>query len=263
MSRAVLVTGAAGGIGRALTEALLARGDRVLATDVRAAALEDLAAPAAGALVTRALDVRDPLAWQEAVEAAVAAFGRLDVLFNVAGYLRPGRLHELAVADIDRHLDINVKGVIHGTRAAALAMLPRRAGHIVNIGSMASLTPVPGLNLYAASKFAVRGFSLSVAGELAPHGIAVTVVCPDAVETPMLDLQRGHAESALVFSGGRPLRAAEVVAALLGPVLEERPLELALPWGRGALAKLGSAFPGLAARIRPLLEARGRRRQGT
>src|SRR5262249_26511003 len=147
------------------------------------------------------LDVRREDDWDRAMDAAATAFGGIDVVLNIAGALRPGYVHELAAQDIDLHLDVNVKGVVLGTRAAARRMIPAHKGHIINFGSLASLVPVPGLSLYSASKFAVRGFSLAAANELARYGIAVTVVLPDAVATPMLDLQVDYDEAAMTFSG--------------------------------------------------------------
>jgi 3-oxoacyl-[acyl-carrier protein] reductase len=147
--------------------------------------------------------------------------------------------------------------VIHGTRAAAAVMVAQRAGHIVNMGSLAALAPVPGISLYSASKFAVRGFSLAAAEELRPHGVFVTVVCPDAVRTPMLDLQVGYKEAALTFSGPRALTVEEIGDVILRDVLVRRPREAIVPRTRGWLAKLASLAPDLAAVLRPGLEKKG------
>src|SRR4030095_1574525 len=114
--------------------------------------------PAERAAIAR-LDVTDPKSWQAALERVRTMWGELDVLYNIAGYLAPGWAAEVRLEDIGRHLDINVKGVMYGTRLAAEMMLAQRHGHIVNIGSMAAYVPVPGLSLYSASKFAVRAFS--------------------------------------------------------------------------------------------------------
>jgi 3-oxoacyl-[acyl-carrier protein] reductase len=262
-----IVTGAASGIGRKVAEALDARGCSLLLADVNEAALAPLAKPPRVAV--RRLDVRDPAAWRDAVEEAVRRFGRLDVLFNIAGALRPGAALEATPADVDLHLDVNAKGVIHGTLAAAPVMVRQGAGHIVNMGSLAALAPVPGLSLYSASKFAVRGFSLSIAEELRPRGVAVTLVCPDAVRTPMLDLQVDAAAAALTFSGSRALEADEVAEALVGHVLARRPREVMLPLSRGILAKIAGALPDVAAVLAPVLTRRGlaaqaaeRRRRG-
>src|SRR5205823_4569252 len=112
-----------------------------------------------------------------------------------------------------------------------------RHGHIINIASMAALAPIPGISLYSASKYAVRGFSLAAAQELRAHGVYVTVVCPDAVQTPMLDAQLAHDEAAATFSGPRLLTVEEVGRAIIGQGLARRPLEIYLPPSRGWLAR--------------------------
>jgi NAD(P)-dependent dehydrogenase (short-subunit alcohol dehydrogenase family) len=204
----VLVTGCASGIGCDLAQVLLAAGHRVLATDrvlppLQQAARRWAAPRVPEQLQLRALDVTDPLAWEAAVAAAQRCWGGLDVLVSVAGVLVPGWAHELTDDAVDLHLDVNVKGVVHGVRAVVPGMIAQGHGHIVNVASLAALAPVSGLALYCASKYAVRGYSLSVALELRPHGIAVTVVCPDPVQTPMLDVQRDVEAAAMTFSGPR------------------------------------------------------------
>ncbi|MEZ4265502.1 MAG: SDR family oxidoreductase [Myxococcota bacterium] len=259
-----IVTGAASGIGRHLVGALAQSGRQVLACDFDEAGLERARAAEGwpdSSVATTVFDVRDAAAWDAALAMAIERFGRLDLMLNVAGFLQAGWTHDIALEDIDRHLDINVKGVILGTRAAARHMVPRRSGHIINIGSLASLAPVSGLALYAASKFAVRGFSLAAAGDLKPHGVAVSLVMPDAVATPMLDQQVAYEEAALTFSGGAPLTVEDVTDAILKAVIPNRPLELALPWSRGALARAGSLWPGIGAVLDPLLRKKGRKNQ--
>lgn len=258
-----LVTGCASGIARALVGALVRAGASVVATDVDAAGLDRAAREEswpAGSVTTRPLDVRREDDWEEAFEHAEATFGPVDLCVHAAAVLRPGRVHELPSADIDFHVDVNVKGTIVGTRVAARRMVPRGKGHIVNFGSLASLAPVPGLTLYAATKFAVRGFSLAAAADLAPHGVAVTVIMPDAVATPMLDLQVGYEEAAMTFSGSRPLTKEEVVEAVL-EAIDTRPLELSLPKGRAALARISTVAPASSMRLMPLLERIGKRKQ--
>jgi len=263
-SRVVVLTGAASGIGRHLTGLLAACGDRLLATDVDLAALEAIARQDAwptDRVLLAALDVRDPAAWRQIIERAVDTWGRLDVLLNVAGIIQPGLVHAQSPRDIDWHLDINAKGLIYGTQAAAAVMVAQRSGQIVNLASMAALAAVPGLALYTASKWAVRGFSLAIAQELAPHGVRVSVVYPDAVQTPMLDKQLDYQEAALTFSGSRLLSVEEVGRAIVEQALERGRLEVIIPWSRGFLSKLTSCFPSWAARVLPALTAKGLRRQ--
>lgn len=260
--RCVLVTGAASGIGQAVARKLVADGARVFATDRDEAALATALGDRTDAgLAFARLDVTEPGDWEEALASATARFGGLDVLYNVAGYLTPGWVHEFDVRDVDRHLSVNVKGVMLGTRLAAEGMVRRGEGHIVNVASMAAYAPIPGLALYSASKYAVRAFSLAAATELAPRGVAVTVVCPDAVATPMLDKQTAYDEASLTFSAPRILSADEVAAVLTGEVLAERPLEVALPRTRKWLARAADLVPEAAALLRPVIERAGRARR--
>lgn len=257
--RVFFLTGAASGIGKHLAGALAGRGHRVFATDINEAGLEALATAGAGPgkLVTRRLDVTKAPAWEEALDAAEQAFGAIDVLMNVAGFLEPGFIHETNERAVDLHIDVNVKGVIWGTRAAARRMVSRGAGHIVNFGSLASLAPTPGLCLYSASKFAVRGLSLAAAAELSPFGVAVTVVLPDAVKTPMLDLQVNYREAAMTFSGDAPLTVEDIEKLVVDRVLPKRPLEVAIPFSRALLARAANAAPEAAFTLAPVLTKKG------
>ncbi len=244
----VVVTGCASGIGRRLAERLVERGDTVLATDI--APLEGLGCP------TRRLDVRDPADWEAALDEA----GEVDALLNVAGYLHAGWLVDTDPREVALTLDVNCRGVMLGTMAAARRMTARGSGHIVNIASMASLAPIPGLAIYSASKYAVRAFSLAAAQELRASGVAVTVVCPDAVQTPMLDKQIDVDAASLTFSGPRVLTVDDVTDAVLR-ALKTRPLLVAIPRGRAVLARMGDLFPGLAQRFDRSLRKKGLKAQ--
>lgn len=261
-TRVILITGAASGIGRALTGRLANAGHRIVATDVNEGGLTEAARDEgwpADRVVVSPLDVRDAAAWERACALTEERFGPLEVLLNVAGYLKPGYAHAEAASEVERHIDINVKGTLHGTMAAARRMVARRSGHIVNMASLAGLAPIPGLALYSASKFAVRGFSLAVAAELKPHNVQITVICPDAVKTPMLDKQVDFPEAALTFSG-RQLTPEEVCDAVVD-ALKRRPLEVFLPRSRGRLAQLASLAPGMAPLLEPVLRWRGQKTQ--
>jgi 3-oxoacyl-[acyl-carrier protein] reductase len=264
-SQIMLLTGCASGIGRHLAGALSARGHRVLATDLDEVALAREAEARRwdrGLVSLYRLDVRREDDWEAALDAAARVHGsRVDVVMNIAGYLQPGYVADLSVRDVDLHFDVNAKGVVLGTRAAARRMIPARSGHIVNVGSLASLAPVPGLSLYSASKFAVRGFTLAAALELREHGVAVTLVMPDAVETPMLDKQVDYAEAAMTFSGARALTVEDIEALIVDVVLPHRPLEAATPLSRAILARLAGAAPAAVQRLAPALLRQGMKQQ--
>lgn len=277
MPKLYVVTGAASGIGLQLTRDLIAAGHSVVAADLNIAGLESRAEehgflPRDAGLTNgsggrtiwlRRLDVRSAPDWDALLAEVVDRLGVPDAVLNVAGYIRPGYSHTNPVELIDTTIDVNLKGVMHGTNAAARIMLPAGRGHIVNIASLAGIAAVPGIAAYSASKHGVRGFTLAVERELAPHGIAVTVVCPGLVDTPMLDAQVDHAEAAYTFSGTRALTTKEISSAIL-KALETKPLELILssPFSaQGSMSKLVNTFPGLASIAEPLIKRMGRRQQ--
>ena len=257
-----LVTGAASGIGRCLVGALLARGHRVMAADLDLEALESTASSdewAADRRLLQAFDIRDVEGWRTAIDTLIETWTRLHVVMNVAGFLRPSWIHECTDHDVHTHFDVNVKGLIFGTRAAAQAMIPQGFGHIINVASLASMAPVTGLGLYVGSKYAVRGFSMAAAQELAPHGIAVSTVCPDAVQTPMLDLQLDYPEAAITFTAPRILTPEDVTQVILGKVLPHRPILISIPRRRAFLARLADLFPSVAGMLTRALQGRGDR----
>lgn len=181
------VTGGGSGIGKELSLALSKRGARVWVTDVNGASAEAVAAACGSKARAKQLDVRDERAVREAIEEAAREGGRLDYVFNNAGIGTGGEVQDLTVAHFDRVLDINVRGVVHGVVPAYKIMVKQGSGHIVNTASMAGLGPAPFLAPYAMSKHAVVGLSTSLRVEAAALGVRVSVLCPSAVETPILD----------------------------------------------------------------------------
>lgn len=262
--RVMALTGAAGGIGLPLAKALYRAGHRLWLTDLNQDAL-DAAVEEAGLtdpdrVRTSALDVRSPEGWESTFDRAAEAFGAVDVLFNVAGYMRAANLLDTDPRAVDMHLDINTKGLMYGTQVAAKRMVARRQGHIVNVASLMGVCPLPGFALYSASKHATRGFSLAAAMELREHGVYVTAVCPDAVDTGMLEEQLHQDAASIAFSGPSPLQAAEVAEALAGRVLQEHPMELIIApkrSGRGVLSKAVAVAPDLALVMKPLFTRLG------
>lgn len=178
-----LITGISRGFGRELAEALLARGDTVIGTTRNGSA--DVPR-GKGRLDVLMLDVMDPQAVKATVARAFELHGRIDVIVNNAGYGLLSSVEEATDDEIERVFAVN----FHGTRRVIQAALPRlraqRSGHIVNITSMAGVAPNPGSGYYAAAKMAVEGISQSLAKEVAPLGIRVTLVEPSAFRTDFL-----------------------------------------------------------------------------
>ena len=259
-----LVTGAAGGIGQQVVRQLAEKQFHVMATDFNLDALKNVAKMASWPddLVSLcALDVTKTGDWSACIQEIQNRWHRLDVLFNIAGYLKPGFIEDITDEDIDRHTMVNFKGVALGCHYAAEVMKRQKKGHIINVASMAALVPVPGLSLYSASKYAVRSFSLACAQELKSFGIAVTVVCPDPVETPMLRLQEDYVAAAITFTTSKVLRPENVATVLTNRVLLKRPREVTLPPLRGLLARLGDFLPSLTEFLMPIMRKSGLKKQ--
>jgi NAD(P)-dependent dehydrogenase (short-subunit alcohol dehydrogenase family) len=188
-----LITGCSSGFGRILAEAALARGDQVMLTARRLDSIADLAARYPQTSKALALDVTRPGAPADVVTATEAAFGGLDILVNNAGFGLMGAVEEVEPDEYRPMFETNVFGLIEMTRAA-LPLLRRTAarhggaksGRIVNFSSVGGMTGRMGYGLYNASKFAVEGLSEALAIEVAPHGIAVTIVEPGAFRTQFL-----------------------------------------------------------------------------
>lgn len=258
--RVVWLTGSASGLGLHLTDCFVKRGYKVVATDI---AIDNLLQTAKDKmwpeerLSLHKLDVRDDENWRDIREHVINRWGGIDYLFNIAGVIKPGHLFEASSSDIDLHMDINVKGVMIGCQVISEHMLQRGRGHIINIASTAGLAAIPGLGLYSASKFAVRSYTLALAEELRPYDVHVTVVCPDAIETPMLDKQLSFDEAALTFSGGKPLQVEDLERVIFSQVIRKQPLEVCLPFDRGALAKAANLFPGVTQHIFKQMRKKG------
>ncbi len=178
-----LVTGCSTGFGLELARLVLARGGRCAATARDTARLNGLGTDAGDRLLPLALDVTDPAQITAAVAATEQRFGRIDVLVNNAGYGYQSSIEEGDEAEIRAQFDANVFGLFALTRAVLPGMRERRAGHIINITSLAGFSGLPGSGYYAASKHAVEGFSDALAAEAAPLGIAVTCVAPGPFRT--------------------------------------------------------------------------------
>jgi len=182
--RSAMITGAARGIGRAIAARLAADGLAISVADLPGAELERTAGELTALAVP--LDVTDAAAVDAAVAAHVAGLGGLDVMVANAGIAITAPLLETTVADLQRMLDVNVKGVFNCYRAAARQMISQgRGGRLIGAASVASHRGGKWQSAYSASKFAVRGMSQSVAQELAEHGITVNVYSPGVVQTPM------------------------------------------------------------------------------
>ena len=189
MNKRWLITGAGSGLGRALASAALARGDQVAVT-MRGG--DDLP----GALVYR-LDLHDGPALEQTVATADRELGGIDVLVNNAGYGLVGAVEEASDAELRDQFEINFFAAMTAMRTALPMMRKRRSGHIVNISSVSGLVGWPSLGIYSASKFALEGASETLALEVTPLGIKVTLVEPGGLRTDFSTRTRRHTEQVI------------------------------------------------------------------
>jgi NAD(P)-dependent dehydrogenase (short-subunit alcohol dehydrogenase family) len=183
MSKVWLVTGSASGLGRNIAEAVLASGDRLIATARDPRRLEDLVKKYGDQVRTAALDVVDESAAQAAVQMAVAAFGRLDVVVNNAGYGDIAPFEQLSSERFKAVVDTNFYGVVNVSRAAIPIMRKQKSGCILQISSVGGRLARPGSSPYHAAKWAVGGFTESLAQEVAPFGVKVCALEPGGMRT--------------------------------------------------------------------------------
>jgi NAD(P)-dependent dehydrogenase (short-subunit alcohol dehydrogenase family) len=216
--RRVLVTGAASGLGAALTAAFRGRGDEVLATDV---------APGADLH----LDVRSDDDWAAALARVEEQWGGLDVLVNNAGVAGGGRVDVAGLDEWEWITEINLFGVVRGTRTFTPMFKRQRSGHVVNVASLAGLVHPAGMGSYNAVKAGVVAFTETVGHELAGYGVTASVVCPSYFRTNLLASMRGRDEAVGQVIGrlvdSSPVSADDVAAAVLDGI--DRGEELILP----------------------------------
>jgi NAD(P)-dependent dehydrogenase (short-subunit alcohol dehydrogenase family) len=249
MTRTWLITGSSRGFGRDLAEAVLKRGDHVVATARTPEQLDDLVHTYRDQVRAVALDVTDPTAAQAAVATAVQAFGSLDVVVNNAGYANSAPIEEMAEDDFRAQIETNLFGVVNVTRAALPVLRGQRSGHFLQFSSVGGrVGGTPGMGAYQTAKYAVEGFSEVLHNEVAPLGIKVTIIEPGAFRTDWqgtsmtlhdvgadYDATVGEMNRYRAANNGNqpgdPARAATIITELV--TLTEPPLRLLL--GAGAV----------------------------
>jgi len=255
-----VVTGAASGIGRALAEALAARGSDVVLADLQIALAEEAAAgirAAGGKAEALELDVVDCAAVESVLRATVERTGRLDFMFNNAGIGVGGPVARHTIEDWRRVLDVNLRGVVNGVQASYRIMLEQGFGHIVNTASMAGLGATPGAVSYATAKHAVVGLSKSLRAEAAAEGIRVSVLCPGVVRTAILAGGGRYGKNLLdlspeqereLWEKARPMPPAIFAGKALAAIARNQAIIIIPGWWR-VFWLLDRLFPSLSVRL--------------
>jgi len=249
MTKTWLITGSSRGFGRELAKAVLASGERVLATARRPEQLDDLVRQHGALVRTAPLDVTDPAAADAAVKLAIGEFGTLDVVVNNAGYAISAPIEEMRIDDFRAQIEANLFGVVNVTKAALPVLHQQRSGHFIQFSSIGGrVGGTPGLGAYQAAKFAVEGFSEVLRNEVRPLGIKVTIIEPGAFRTDWggssmtpvpvsadydktVGEMNRYRESTVSAWPGDPARAAKIITDIAS--LDEPPLRLLL--GAGAV----------------------------
>jgi NAD(P)-dependent dehydrogenase (short-subunit alcohol dehydrogenase family) len=192
MSKTWLITGSASGIGLSTAELVLARGENLVATARNVDRLLNLARRYGKQVELIELDVTNAPAARRVVDTAMERFGRLDVLLNNAGYAHLSPFEQVSEDDFKAEIDTNFYGVVNLTRAALPVMRRQKSGHIINISSSSARFGSPGSTAYTAAKWAVSGFTASLAKEVKPFGVKAIAIEPGSIRTNWTRVARGH-----------------------------------------------------------------------
>lgn len=240
------VTGASKGLGLALVKKLLQEGYRVAATSRNLEDLRKAAGSNSDAFLPLSVDLKNEKSVEKGVRDTIAHFGTIDVVVNNAGYGLTGSLEELADEEVRQNFDINVFGVLNVIRQVLPYMRKQKSGHFINIASIGGFAGTfPGFGSYIATKFAMHGFSESLAAEVKPFGITVSIVSPGYFRTDFLDasslavpkneiadyklvreVQNAHQNDISHNQPGDPDKAAAVIVEIAGQ--QEPPLHIFL-----------------------------------
>jgi len=242
-----MITGGAKGIGAATAALVVEQGGKVAVCDVDQDSMEAVCDELGGAAIPVPLDVRDREAWDRAVEHVWEAFGHLDVLVNNAGVAYTGDTYSLPFEKHKQMIDVNLIGAIHGMQTVIPRFLEQGHGHVVNIGSLAGFSPSPQFGGYCATKHAIRAFSHSCALELVDTPVGCTLICPDAIETPMVEGLAKEDSSALIFTS-TPMPVSKAAEAIIRASVD-KPFEILLPRWRGSFIRFFGLFPALTRRV--------------
>jgi NADP-dependent 3-hydroxy acid dehydrogenase YdfG len=186
--KVIVITGASSGLGEASARLLASEGAKVVLGARRRDRIQALAAEltnGGGKVIAVATDVSDRAQVKQLVERAVQTYGRIDVMINNAGLMPQALLEKLQIDEWDRMIDVNVKGVLYGIAAVLPYMKEQKAGHVINVSSVAGHKVGPGFAVYAATKHAVRALSEGLRQEVKPYNIRTTVISPGAVATEL------------------------------------------------------------------------------
>jgi short-subunit dehydrogenase len=250
-NKVIIVTGGSGGIGSAIVNKLSDNGAKVVSVFCNNCPYEQSSANVVG---FRA-DLRRSEEWDRLITFAQKKFYKIDILINSAGYLEPGDFLSLEENEIKKIIEINFTLVTIGIHKVLEIFRKQKEGHIINIGSLGGIVPMPFSSVYCATKFAVRGFTFSLAEEFKGTEINISLITPGSVITKMLDHEARNENTAISFVS-KPVNPIKVARSVL-KIIRKPKIELIIPGSQSVGSKLISFSPSVFSKLYWLLHKIG------
>ncbi len=257
--KVALITGAAGGIGSAIAELFDAKGIRLALTDIDVTQLKKHAGKYLQEPFVGKCDITSRKDIIAIVEKVKDHFGHIDILVNNAGIIIPSLYEDAEYDDIDEQVAVNLLGPMYMTRAVLPVMKDGEGGAIITVSSLAGIVPETRSGVYAATKFALRGFNLTINIELKERGIFAGAVFPDSVNTPMLRYEATHGGSPLTFLG--PPQQPEQVAVAVYRAIAKKKIESYVPYSTAFFSKILACMPWIFPPVWRMLERSGEKKK--
>ena len=254
--KTVIVTGGSEGVGAAVARKFAEAGANLLLVARKKKNLEALANELRdkSRVEIFAMDVSDADACVDLFKKANFEFGRIDILINNAGYHERGNFESVDAADLGKIIDVNLRAPVVLTRLVLPYLRDAGGGAIINVGSLAGRTPVPGSATYAASKAGLRSLTYSLREELDGSNIKVAVVSPGPIDTGFI---MSDLDNVSDITMSQPLSTADEVAQVVLDLCGNKQVEVSMPWASGILTTASYLMPWLGRWLRPMLERRG------
>ncbi|MFC2092718.1 SDR family NAD(P)-dependent oxidoreductase [Bacteroidota bacterium] len=258
--KVVIVAGGSGGIGSEIHRQLTILGAQTIVVSRNSShstkSQNEIARMSSNSIFLNK-DLRLFEEWDELIETVLMKFERIDILINSVGIIIPGAFTNLTKSEIENYLNTNMLSIIYGARAVAPVMKKQKYGHIINIGSLGGIVPMPYETMYCATKFGIRGFSLSLAEELKKSGINVSLISPGTVKTKLLDLEATDDKSTISFVN-KPYDP-KTIAKVTLKLIQNPQSEVIIPSYIKQPSLIAGKNAKLFAGIYPLLNAIGRK----
>jgi short-subunit dehydrogenase len=255
--KVIIVTGGSGGIGSAIVNKLVSYDANVISVYNDNYPYEQSGENVA---IFKA-DLKKSEEWDKLIFFVLNNHGKIEVLINCAGTLEPGRFISLDEKQIKKMVEVNLDSVMIGVNKTLKIMIRQESGHIINIGSLGGIVPMPYCSVYSATKFALRGFSFSLAEELKGKGINVSLITPNSVATKMLDHEANGINTAISFVS-KPISPSLIANEVLKVIIHPK-RESVIPKSQSFTSKVLSLSPFMFSKLYPLLHRIGKSRKIT